>query len=71
MKFRGNNLLFFIIEICAGILIFFLTKAIGDAGLWGLILFFAGLILTRNQPDEREMILIYRVTTLEGFFWAK
>lgn len=68
MKIRGNNLLFFIIEFIAGVLVFFLTKAFGDVGLWGLALFFVGLILTRNVPDEREMILIYKVSALEGFF---
>ena len=68
MKIRGNNLLFFIVELVAGILVFFLTKLFGDVGLWGLALFFIGLILTRNTPDEREMIIIYKVTALEGVF---
>lgn len=68
MKIRGNNLLFFILELISGILVFILTRTYGDAGLWGLALFFIGLILTRNVPDEREMILIYKVTALEGFF---
>jgi hypothetical protein len=46
MKIRGNNTLFFVLELISGILVFILTLSFGDIGLLGLILFFAGLIYT-------------------------
>ena len=68
MKLRGNNTLFFGTELIAGILVFVLTLMLGDIGLLGLILFFAGLIATRNIPDERETNLIYKASSLHGVF---
>ena len=70
MKIRGNNTLFFSIEVISGILVFILTLTYGDYGLFGLILFFAGLIATRNMPDEREMVLLFKVTALHASFLA-
>jgi len=68
MKIRGNNLLFFVIEVISGILIFILTKFYGDIGLLGLILFLIGLILTRNVPDERETALLFKASALHASF---
>ena len=67
MKIRGNNLLFFGVELCAGILVFIFTLLWGDIGLLGLILFFSGLILVRSKsiPDERETNLIFKASSLE------
>ena len=70
MKIRGNNTLFFSIEVISGILVFILTLSFGDYGLLGLILFFAGLIATRNMPDEREMILLFKASALHASFLA-
>ena len=66
MKIRGNNILFFSIELISGILVFILTLSFGDIGLLGLILFFAGLIATRNMPDEREMALLFKASALHA-----
>jgi hypothetical protein len=66
MKLRGNNILFFSLELISGILIYFLTLEFGDWGLLGGVLFFIGLIITRNNPDEREVVLLYKVSALEA-----
>jgi hypothetical protein len=66
MKIRGNNVLFFTLELISGILVYILTIYFGDWGLLGLILFFIGLLLTRNKADEREIGLLYKVSALEG-----
>ena len=68
MKIRGNNTLFFGIEVISGILVLILTKFFGDIGLLGLILFFIGLVLTRNMPDEREMALLFKASALHSSF---
>ncbi|MBC8183380.1 hypothetical protein H8E88_19995 [candidate division KSB1 bacterium] len=34
----------------------------------GLILFFIGLILTRNIPDEREIVLLFKASALHASF---
>lgn len=68
MKIRGNNLLFFGVELCAGISVFIFTLLWGDIGLLGLILFFSGLILVKSIPDERETDLIFKATSLEVVF---
>lgn len=67
MKIRGNNLLFFGVELSAGILVFIFTLLWGDIGFLGLILFFSGLILVRSKsiPDEREINLIFKASSLE------
>jgi len=66
MKIRGNNILFFSLELISGILVFFLTLNYGDWGLLGGVVFFVGLIMTRNIADEREINLLYKVTALEA-----
>ena len=68
MKIRGNNVLFFVIEVISGILVLILTKFYGDIGLLGLIPFFIGLILTRDIPDEREMVLLFKTSALHASF---
>ena len=68
MKIRGNNVLFFVIEVISGILVLILTKLYGDIGLLGLIPFFIGLILTRDIPDEREMVLVFKASALHASF---
>jgi len=68
MKLRGNNVLFFVIEVITGILIFILTKFYGDIGLLGIIPFLIGLILTRNTPDERETALLFKASALHSSF---
>ena len=68
MKIRGNNVLFFIVEVISGILVLILTKFYGDIGLLGLVLFFIGLILTRNVPDEREMVILFKTSALHASF---
>ncbi len=68
MKIKGNNTLFFSIEIISGILVFILTLTFGDYGLFGLILFFAGLIATWDMPDEREMVLLFKASALHASF---
>ncbi len=67
MEIRGNNLLFFGVELCTGILIFVFTLLWGDIGLLGFILFLCGLILVRAKsiPDERETKLIFKASSLE------
>ena len=70
MKIRGNNILFFVLELISGILVFILTFSFGDYGLLGLILFFLVLITTRNIPDEREMILLFKSTALHSSLLA-
>jgi hypothetical protein len=68
MKLKGNNILFFLLELISGVLIYFLTMQFGDWGLLGLILFFIGLGITRNKADEREISLLYKVSALEATF---
>jgi len=68
MKIKGNNILFFGLEFISGILVYVLTLHYGDWGLLGGILFFIGLIITRNTPDEREMVLLFKVSALEASF---
>ena len=68
MKLKGNNVLFFALELISGVTVYFLTNAYGDWGLLGLILFFIGLVLTRNVADEREIGLLYKVSALEASF---
>jgi len=67
MKIRGNYILFFIIEMLTGIILFSLCWFYGDMGLWALILFFIGMALTMNpKVDEREMQLLYQAGSLES-----
>ena len=68
MKIRGNNVLFFVIEVISGILVLILTNLYGDIGLLGMIPFFIGLILIRNMPDEREMFLLFKASALHASF---
>ena len=68
MKIRGNNVLFFVIEVISGILVLILTNLYGNIGLLGLIPFFIGLILTRDTPDERETALLFKVSALHSSF---
>lgn len=68
MKIRGNNVLFFVIEVISGILVLILTKFYGDIGLLGMIPFFIGLILTRDIPDERETALLFKASALHASF---
>ena len=65
MKIRGNNTLFFSLELISGILVFILTLTFGDIGLVCIALFFLALIITHETPDEREMVLIYKATALQ------
>jgi hypothetical protein len=67
MKIRGNYILFFIIEIITGILLFTFCRLYGDIGLWTLALFFAGMALTMTpKVDEREMQLMYKAGSFES-----
>jgi len=67
MQFKGNYKLFYFVEFITGILLIFLFSAFGDLGLFGMILFFAALILTqKKEPDEREIFLFYKIGSLEG-----
>ncbi|MCP5064490.1 MAG: hypothetical protein GY936_18790 [Ignavibacteriae bacterium] len=67
MKLRGNYKLFFLIEFLSGILSIFLFYQYGDYGLLGFIPFFVGLILTqKKEPDEREILLSYKINSFEG-----
>jgi hypothetical protein len=66
MKLRGNHVLFFILELASGLATFAGTLLWGDLGLLGLALFFAAMIVTHKQPDEREMMLLYKATALEA-----
>ena len=68
MKIRGNNVLFFVIEVISGILVLILTQFYGDIGLLGLVPFFIGLILTRDIPDERETALLFKTSALHSSF---
>ncbi len=68
MKIRGNNVLFFVIEVISGILVLILTNLYGNIGLLGLIPFFIGLILTRDVPDERETALLFKASALHSSF---
>jgi len=61
MKVRGNFILFYFIELLAGILTLILFYFFGDIGLLGIILFFIGLGLTMKKDfDEREVYLSYK-----------
>ncbi len=67
MKLRGNYIVFFIIEVISGVLTFSLCWFYGDAGLFGLILFFIGMGLTmKTKVDEREMQLLYKAGSAES-----
>ena len=67
MKIRGNYILFFIIEIITGILLFSLCWIYGDLGLWAIALFFIGMAMTmKPEVDEREMQLLYKAGSLES-----
>ena len=62
MKVRGNFILFYFIELLAGILTLILFYFFGDIGLLGIILFFIGLGLTMKKDfDEREVYLSYKI----------
>jgi len=66
MKVRGNYLVLFGVELITGILLFTLCWFYGDAGLFALALFFAGMAVTmRTQVDEREMQLMYKAGAIE------
>ena len=67
MTIRGNYKLFYFVEFLTGILLIFLCSAFGDLGLLGLILFFIALALTqKTDPDEREIALTYKISSMEG-----
>ena len=67
MQLRGNYVLFFWIELMAGVLTLMLTWRYGDWGLLGTLPFFIGLVLTqKSNPDEREMQLVFRAQAMES-----
>jgi len=67
MQLRGNYVLFFWIEVMAGVLTLLLTRLYGDWGLLGALPFFIGLVVTQKKnPDEREMQLVYRAQAMES-----
>lgn len=67
MNIRGNYILFFVIEIITGILLFSFCWIYGDIGLWLLSLFFIGMVFTMSpKVDEREMQLFYKAGSLES-----
>ena len=68
MKIRGNNILFFVIEVISGILVLVLTNLYGNIGLFGIIPFFIGLALTRDIPDERETALLFKASAMHSSF---
>ena len=56
MGLRGNFTAFYFIELFSGILTAVLLYFLGDLGLIGLALFFAGMALTMKKDlDEREI----------------
>jgi hypothetical protein len=55
-----------VIEFITGAIVFAGTLLWGNAGLWGIALFFVAMILTRGNPDEREIVLLYKVTALHA-----
>lgn len=67
MTLRGNFTAFYFIELLSGILTAVLFYFFGDIGLLGLIIFFAGLILTmKKDVDEREIYISYKINSYEG-----
>ena len=67
MMLRGNYKLFYLVEFLTGLLLILLFNQFGDFGLFGLILFFIALFLTQKaKPDEREIFLIYQISSFEG-----
>ncbi len=71
MKLRGNYKLFFLIEFLTGVLLIFSFSMFGDIGMLGLGLFFIGMILTqKKEPDEREITLIYQISSLSAMVLA-
>ena len=66
MKIKGNQMLFFGLELLSGLITFTATLLLGDIGLLGLTLFFFGMVITHNMPDEREMGPLYKATALEA-----
>ncbi|MDZ7767263.1 MAG: hypothetical protein U5K00_23085 [Melioribacteraceae bacterium] len=67
MTLRGNFTAFYFIELLSGILTAVLFYFFGDIGLLGLLLFFAGLILTlKKDVDEREIYMSYKINSYEG-----
>jgi len=66
MKIKGNQILFFGMELLSGVLTFAATLIWGDIGLLAMALFFLGMFITHQMPDEREMGLLYKATALEA-----
>lgn len=66
MKFRGNYLMLYGIELITGILTFTLCWFYGDGGLYALAFFFIGLaLIMKTKVDEREMQLMYKASAIE------
>ncbi|MCK5145605.1 hypothetical protein KAR48_02555 [bacterium] len=65
MKIKGNKILFFGMELISGLATFATTMLWGDIGLLGTIIFFIGMFITHDIPDERETGLLYKATALE------
>ncbi len=66
MTLRGNYKLFYFVEFLTGILLIILFNLVGDLGLIGLIFFFIALILIqKKEPDEREILLSYKIGSFE------
>jgi hypothetical protein len=65
MKLEGNHLFTYRMELLAGLVVLIATWLWGDIGLLGMAIFFGALVLTHRQPDEREMILHYKISALE------
>jgi len=55
------------VEFLTGILLIILFNLFGDIGLVGIIFFFIALVLIqKKEPDEREILLSYKIGSFEA-----
>ena len=69
MRLRGNYHFLFVTQLLAGVLTYWACITFGLIGIGiGFIPFLAGLILvlTKHNPDEREMSLMHKTDSYQG-----
>lgn len=69
MKFKGNFVLMFAVQLLSGIWTYYACSKFGLAGVgYGFIPFLLILILvqTRHTPDERELALLHKTESIQG-----
>ena len=69
MRLRGNYRFLFATQLLAGVLTYWACITFGLIGIGiGFIPFLAGLnlVLTKHNPDEREMSLLHKTDSYKG-----